>query len=104
MRFLIASIAGMALTIAAASAETAGVAASAGPGVMTCRASGPCNLGIGTPPKLIYKVDLSTLPDADKTRSKDCKAGRAKPCIVGVHGNEMGDPLKLKADKITWYN
>jgi len=44
------------------------------------------------------------LPAEDQTRlSKQCTP-KASPCVATVDGTEMGDPLKIKAAKIKWYN
>jgi hypothetical protein len=77
---------------------------SAGPGRIICRSAAACELGIGTPAKLRYQINATGLADADRARlTKSCTA-KAAPCIVTVEGTEMGDPIKLKATKITWYN
>jgi hypothetical protein len=77
---------------------------SAGPGRILCRSAAACELGIGTPARLRYQINPTGLPDADKLRlTKSCTA-KAAPCIATVEGTEMGDPLRLKATKITWYN
>ena len=73
----------------------------AGPGAIVCKDLAHCVLGIGTPPSIRYTVDANALPAADKARLKTC----GKPvCIVTVTGTENGDPLKVKADAIKWFN
>jgi hypothetical protein len=85
-------------------AQTAAPATSAGPGRIVCKSAASCELGIGTPAKLRYQINASGLPAADKDRlTKSCTA-KAAPCIATVEGTEMGDPIKIKATKITWYN
>ena len=104
MRWYLALAAGLAISGFAASgwAQTAGT--SAGPGRIVCDAKAACDLDIGTPPKLRYRVDASGLPETDKARlTKDCTA-KGKPCIATVQGSEGKDPMQVKAAKITWYN
>jgi hypothetical protein len=77
---------------------------SAGPGRIVCTSSGSCQLGIGTPAKMHYRIDISALSDADRGRLvKDCTA-KSKPCVATVEGNEGKDPMQVKGTKITWYN
>ena len=79
-------------------------AASAGPGRITCKTATMCEVGIGTPVKLKFQVNVEALSAEDKDRlSKQCKPSGKTPCIVTVQGTEMGDPMKIKAAKITWY-
>lgn len=86
-------------------AMTPGPATSAGPGRITCKTATLCEVGIGTPAALKFQVNVADLPAADKDRlGKQCKSNGKTPCIVTVQGTEMGDPMKLKAAKITWYN
>jgi hypothetical protein len=85
--------------------QTAGPATTAGPGRIICKSAASCVLGIGTPPSLKFQIDTSALPDADKDRlGKGCKASGKTPCVVSVMGNEMGDPMKVRAASIKWYN
>jgi hypothetical protein len=74
---------------------------SAGPGRIICSAITKCDLGVGTPPSIRYKVDASALPDADKTRLLKCTA-KATPCIATVDGTDNG--TVVKAAKIKFYN
>jgi hypothetical protein len=75
---------------------------SAGPGRIICRAANSCDLGIGTPPSIRYKIDASALPDADKTRLvKQCTA-KATPCVATVTGADAKGVIK--AASITFYN
>jgi hypothetical protein len=84
---------------------TPGPATSAGAGRITCKTATLCEVGIGTPVSLKFQVNVEALPDADKDRlRKQCRPNGKTPCIVTVQGTEMGDPMKLKATKITWYN
>jgi hypothetical protein len=77
---------------------------SAGPGRIVCKSATACELGIGTPAKLRYRINVTALPAADQDRLvKQCTA-RAAPCVATVEGTEMGDPIKIKAARITWYN
>jgi hypothetical protein len=94
---------GVALALPA-QAQTPAAPTSAGPGRIICKAASSCVLGIGTPAKLRYQINATALPAADQQRlSKQCTA-KATPCIVTIEGTEMGDALKVKAGKITWYN
>ena len=80
-------------------------AASAGPGRITCKTATMCEVGIGTPVKLKFQINVEALPAEDKDRlSKQCGSSGKTACIVTVQGTEMGDPMKIKAAKITWYN
>jgi hypothetical protein len=90
----------------AAGPETAaGPATTAGPGRIVCKTAASCILGIGTPATLKFQVDTSGLPGEDKDRlGKQCKSSGKTPCVVTVQGNEMGDPMKVKAASIKWYN
>ena len=90
------------LAVSAWAAEP-GPATSAGPGRIICKVVSFCQLGIGVPAHLRYRIDGSALPDADKARLKQCSV-TAMPCVVAVSGTEMGDLMKVKAAKITWYN
>lgn len=93
------------LAASPAHAQQPGPAASAGPGKIVCRTKTMCVLGIGDPAKIKYQINADALPDADKDRlSKQCTTTGKTPCVVTVQGTEMGDPLKVKAAKITWYN
>src|SRR5579872_5435891 len=74
---------------------------SAGPGRITCSAITKCDLGVGTPPSIRYKIDASALPDADKTRLAKCTA-KAPPCIATVDGADTKPAIK--AAKIKFYN
>jgi hypothetical protein len=75
---------------------------SAGPGRIICGAITSCDLGIGTPPSIRYKIDASALSDADKTRLvKQCTA-KAAPCVATVDGSET--KAGIKAAKIKFYN
>jgi len=93
---------GAGLPLSAWAAEP-GPATSAGPGRIICKAVSFCQLGIGVPAHLRYRIDGSALPDVDKARLKHCSVN-ATPCVVAVSGTEMGDLMKVKAAKITWYN
>jgi hypothetical protein len=78
---------------------------SAGPGRITCKTAVLCELGIGTPVALKFQINVAAASAADKDRlSKQCTPNGKTPCIVTVQGTEMGDPMKVKAVKITWYN
>jgi len=101
----IAGIAGALLVAGTAIAQTGGAQTSAGPGRITCTSVKACTLGLGTPAKLRYQIDASGLSEADKTRlTKECTVRAKTPCVATVEGTEMGDPMKVKAAKITFHN
>jgi hypothetical protein len=88
-----------------AHAQQPGPATSAGPGRITCKTATTCEVGIGTPATLRFLVNVEGLPSEDKDRlGKQCKPSGKAMCIVTVQGTEMGDPMKVRATKITWYN
>ena len=75
---------------------------SVGPGRITCRSVTACELDIGTPPSLRYKVDPSALPASDKDRLvKSCTA-KGAPCIATVNGTDSN--TVIKAANIKFYN
>lgn len=81
-----------------------GPATSAGPGRILCSSASKCELSIGTSSAMRYHIDIAALPQADKQRLvQHCKP-RQKACVATVDGTEMGDPLKVKAEKIKFYN
>jgi len=95
----------LALPAPLSQAQPAGPATTAGPGRIICKSAASCVLGIGTPATLKFQVDTSGLPGADKDRlGQQCKSSGKTPCVVTVQGNEMGDPMKVKAASIKWYN
>ena len=86
-------------------AQTPGPATSAGPGKIICKTATSCQLGIGDPAQIKYQINVDALPAPDKERlGKQCTSTGKTPCVATVNGTEMGDPLKVKAAKITWYN
>lgn len=88
-----------------ADAQSTGPAVSAGPGKITCKSATTCQVRIGDPASIKYQIDITALPAEDKDRlGKQCKAAGKTPCVVTVTGTEMGDPLKVKAAAIKWYN
>ena len=79
-------------------------ATSAGPGRIVCRSASKCELSIGTSAAMRYHIDIAALSKADKERLvQHCKP-RQKACVATVDGTEMGDPLKVKAESIKFYN
>ena len=76
-----------------------------GPGRIICKSAPTCVVGIGTPATLKFLVNVEALPAEDKDRlTRQCKPTGKAMCIVTVQGTEMGDPMKIKATKITWHN
>jgi hypothetical protein len=87
---------------ASAQAQQTAAAASYGPGRITCRSATSCELGIGSPASLKYRVDPSALPEADKSRlTKQCTA-RGTPCVATITGAEIKNVVK--AASIRFYN
>jgi hypothetical protein len=76
--------------------------ASAGPGRITCRSATSCELGVGIPPSIRYRIDIASLPSVDKDRLvKQCTA-KAAPCVATVTGAEVKGGIK--AANIKFYN
>jgi hypothetical protein len=96
---VLAAMAALCGTAAWAQAQPAQT--SAGPGRIICSAITKCDLGIGTPPSISYKIDASALPDADKARLVKCTA-KAPACIATVDGADAKPAIK--AAKIKFYN
>jgi hypothetical protein len=102
---LAGAVAILALSAPLGHAQQPGPATSAGPGRITCKTATACVVGIGDPATIKYQVNVEALPAADKDRlAKQCRPNGKTPCVVTVQGTEMNDPLKVKAEKITWYN
>jgi hypothetical protein len=77
-------------------------ATSYGPGRIICGSATSCELGIGSPASLKYRIDPSALPEADKSRlTKQCTA-KSAPCVGTVTGSETKDVVK--AAGIKFYN
>jgi hypothetical protein len=72
-----------------------------GPGRIVCNASF-CELGIGTQPRVRFRVDVSALPEADTRRLRKC-TGVSQPCIVTVKGGQVGDTMRIVATGIQWH-
>ena len=88
-----------------AAVAQAGIPASAGPGRVICRTVKTCVLGIGDPAKISYQINIQALPEADRARlTKQCKPKGKTPCVATIVGTEMGDPVKVKAATIKWFN
>jgi hypothetical protein len=88
-------------TVPAASAQTQ-TTTSVGPGRIICRGATSCELGIGTPASIRFKIDPTALEAADKDRlTKQCTA-KGAPCIVTLTGAETA--TGIKAASIKFYN
>lgn len=74
----------------------------AGPGRIFCRSATACELDIGTPASLKYKIDPSGLASADKDRLVKSCTVKAAPCIATVTGTDA--KTVIKATKIKFYN
>ena len=102
---LTCALAGLVLAGSSTLAQQPAPAASAGPGLIVCKTAKACELGIGNPAKLKYQIDVEALPPPDKDRlGKQCKPEGKTPCVATVDGTEIGDPMKIKAARIKWYN
>lgn len=96
------SIALATLAAASAWAQAQPASTNVGPGRIICRSATACELEIGTPPSLKYRIDPTALSDADKDRlTKQCTA-KAPPCIATVTGTESKSVVK--AVSIKFYN
>jgi hypothetical protein len=73
-----------------------------GPGRIFCRSATACELDIGTPASLKYKIDPSALEAADKERLVKSCTVKAAPCIATVTGTDAKSTIK--ATKIKFYN
>jgi hypothetical protein len=82
---------------AGAQAQTA--ATNYGPGRIICRNATSCELGIGTPASLKYRIDPSALAAAERDRlTKRCTA-KGAPCVATVTGTEDGNVVKATSVK-----
>ncbi|HTI80919.1 MAG TPA: hypothetical protein VL614_10775 [Acetobacteraceae bacterium] len=73
-----------------------------GPGRIFCRSATACELDIGTPASLKYKIDPAALEGADKDRLvKHCTV-KGAPCVATVTGTDAKSTIK--ATKIKFYN
>jgi hypothetical protein len=77
-------------------------AASFGPGRVICRSATSCELGIGTPASLKYRIDPSALPEADRSRLTQQCTAKGTPCVVTVTGTEAKNVVR--AASIKFYN
>jgi len=76
-------------------------ATSVGPGRITCGNAKSCELTIGTPVSLRYKIDPAALAAADRERLAKCTA-KGAPCIATVTGAE--EKTGVKAASIKFFN
>ncbi|MEJ0017158.1 MAG: hypothetical protein WDN25_11455 [Acetobacteraceae bacterium] len=99
---VLAIAAGFAASGSAAWAQAQPAATSVGPGRIVCRSAKSCDMEIGSPVSLKYKIDYAALGDADKDRlTKQCTA-KGAPCIATVTGVE--GKAGVKAASIKFYN
>lgn len=83
-------------------AQAQPAATNVGPGRIICRGATACELDIGTPASLKYRIDPSALAAADKERLiKQCTA-KGTPCVATVTGMET--KTGVKATSIKFYN
>lgn len=93
---------GMAAGGAAALAQAPSATSSYGPGRIICRSSTSCELDIGAPASLKYRIDPAALATADKDRlTKQCTT-KGTPCVATVTGAETKSVVK--AASIKFYN
>lgn len=77
----------------------------AGPGRITCRSAASCELTIGTPPSMRYRIDAAGLPDADRQRLVTACKPSGNPCVATVQGTEApGGKGIVRATTIKFYN
>jgi hypothetical protein len=92
----------LALGAGSAWAQAQPATTNVGPGRIFCRSATACELDIGTPASLKYKIDPGALEGADKERlAKSCTMKDA-PCIATVTGTDAKSTIK--ATKIKFYN
>jgi hypothetical protein len=90
---------GLAASGTRACAEAPTVASSYGPGRIICRSATSCELGIGTPASLRYRIDPSALAAGDKDRlTKQCTV-KGTPCVATVTGVESRNVVKAASIK-----
>jgi len=94
---------GLGIAVAAGSgpawAQAQPAATSVGPGRIICRSAKSCQLEIGAPASLKYKIDPSALAAADHDRlTKQCTA-KATPCVATVTGVETKSGVKAASIK-----
>ena len=83
-------------------AQAQAPATDVGPGRVICKSAQSCDLEIGSPASLKYKIDPSALAAADKDRlTKQCTP-KATPCVATVTGTET--KTVVKAASIKFYN
>ena len=99
---LLGAIVGIVAGSASALAQATPAAASYGPGRIICRSAPSCELDIGTPVSLKYRIDPSALPDADRSRLTKLCTPKGAPCVATVTGAETKD--LVKATSIKFYN
>lgn len=75
-----------------------------GPGRITCSSASNCELTIGTPPSMRYKIDAGALPDNDKQRLIGACKPTGKPCVATVQATDSGAGKPMKAASIKFYN
>jgi hypothetical protein len=102
--FRAAACIGVLVSMVAGSANAQAQAAttSYGPGRIICRNATSCELGIGTPANLKYRIDPSPLPEADKSRLTTQCTAKETPCVATVTGAELKNVVK--AASIKFYN
>jgi len=96
------AIVGIMASATPACAQARPAATDGGPGKIFCRTPTSCELDIGTPVSLRYKIDPAALPAADKDRlTRQCKV-TGTPCVATVTGADT--KAGVKAASIKFYN
>lgn len=90
------------LGVSYADAQTSPATTNVGPGRVFCRSATACELDIGTPASLKYKIDPGALAAADKERLTKTCTPKATACIATVTGTETNGGVK--AASIKFYN
>ncbi len=75
-----------------------------GPGRITCRSASSCELTIGSPVSMRYKIDASALADNDKQRLVGSCKPSGKPCVATVQASDAGAGKPMKAASVKFYN
>jgi len=99
---VVATLLMVSLGLSFAGAQTPPATTSVGPGRVFCRGATACELDIGTPASLKYKIDPGSLGAVDKERLTKVCIPKATPCIATVTGTETNGGVK--AASIKFYN
>jgi hypothetical protein len=85
-------------------AQAPTAATNVGPGRIICRNATSCELDIGTPASLKYRIDPAALATADQDRLIERCTAKGTPCVATVTGTGTETSTGVKADSIKFYN